>query len=370
MFGFIQNIKHWFDQFLSHGYIQLFQSLYGSAQFPFWFAIQSVWSCYVVHRSTVYHRRSISLGVKKLLLAALMTFASREICAILIQRPSPVFTRPISLGIFAGTFAVVSFCPGDLVYKILTIFYPAIGPTQAFNVFRYYRRMIQALPVSPGHKLSVALALAGADQLFAIVLLPIFKFSGTTIASFASLCFTLTACFAHFLLTNRNRFTPWIGLRNERLTSIILASVLGLLNTALPISVPAAPVPPPPPSPEGDVEGDNSNLRDFEGGWDALTATVKRHKGLVVIHIGAAWSGAAAELSAALPSVAAQFSSVLFLKVDTGKKVNHDVVRRLDVSVLPHVEFVKYQQQGIAQLRTQKGCDAQLLHGALTKLTD
>jgi hypothetical protein len=392
MAGILQKFTKSISDFANGGYETVAGFVFGSVQWPYWMLVQSVWSCVVVHRAALRDPRKLSHWLRQLLIAALMTFVPRELCALLLRMKSPVLEHPLSLVAFLATHAAIGLSPRDIVYRTLTFLHHLLSLAQAFNVIRLFRLIFRRLGSVPvRRRMTVAIGFSVMDQAIAIFGSRIFRLAATKLASTATIIITASVCIAHWVLTNRNRFSTTLGFYNERFAALIVGFVMALINSAMgmqpqPVPPPAAPseapesksphpdesepadtreaeMPPPKATERPDKIRDN--IRAFEGGYEELTAEVRKFGGTVVCCLTATWCKKAAGAIEALLSLAEKYSDVLFLIVDVDKQDTHQLARHFNLNELPHVEIMKYEGRMLKQ-ETEAGCTP----GALREMVD
>jgi thiol-disulfide isomerase/thioredoxin len=293
-----------------------------------------------------------------------MTFASREICAVLLKKPSPVFSRPQTLGIFAICFVLVFFAPLDAVFRLLEFVHFPLSLAQAYNVFRYYRLILRSANAYQ-YRVTIAVVLSSADQIIEIIARRLFRFTPTRLSSIYTLGATVGLCLLHFNATHRDPSRPyWTGGFEDRLTALVLGFVLGVFYSAVIIYRPPELPEKRPQSPAEEQPAADSNLREFDGGFPELIAEVENHKGLVVVAFVAPESAACDELTEAIGPIAAKYPTVLFLKVNVDG--NEELVNQFEIGVLPHLEFFSSRDGEPNKLWTERGFN----HAQLTETID
>ena len=219
------------QHFTKDGYIDLYRIIFGTPQFPCWFTLQAIWSCYVVHRSTQYHKKTLSLLIYNLLISALMSFAPRELFAYLFQKNSPIINNPSMLLIFLGIYFAIALCPYNIVYKILSVLYYFIGFLQGANQTRFLTLIIR-IQISPFYLISVAILFTVMDQLIELVFRQIMDRDETMMSNISTLIRTCLFSLIFYLSTYQNYITKFIGKYDIHITALILAFALGLFNAA------------------------------------------------------------------------------------------------------------------------------------------
>ncbi|EAX96200.1 Thioredoxin family protein [Trichomonas vaginalis G3] len=110
-----------------------------------------------------------------------------------------------------------------------------------------------------------------------------------------------------------------------------------------------------------------SNLLNFLGDYDTLTAIAKKVNRLLVVDFFATWCGPCKALGENMPQIAKQYPNVVFLKVDIDQ--NKELATRFGVQSVPHVKFLRYQNESINDLGTINGCDVVGIRNKINELT-
>lgn len=340
--------------FAKRGYLPLYNQIFGSQQFPYWFALQCVWCCYVVRHSCQRQPRTALSALRQLLVSASMTFAARELFTFIYSRPSQIRQHPVSLAIFAGVFAAVTFSPSDIAYKALGFGAHFIASFQALNLMRFFTRMFRMVKSLGQKKLFVVLGLSVLDQILEIVLRGFVAGVETRLSNMQSLLITVTVLLAWFLGTQRNPLTKWIGIYDERFAALVLGTVLGFANGLLGAAAPGreagparrpadAPAREPAPTPGANAEeetaGTESNMIAFRGSPARLMDRISGHEDVVVLALWAKWHPACKKLHVRLPLIAVEHRNALFIEVELGE--SPDVADALDVETVPQVWFYR-----------------------------
>lgn len=240
------------QHFKSTGYIELYKIIFGTPQFPYWFTLQAIWSCYVVHRSTKHHKKTFSLWLRNLLISAAMSYAPRELFAYLFHKHSPITNNPQMSLVFLGIYLSISLCPQNIVYKILTVLYYFIGFLQGANQTRFFTLIVRVQKeISPFYLILIAMLFTIMDQLIELVFRPILDGDETKMSNFSTMARTCLFSIIFYLSTYQNYLTKFIGKYNIHVTALVLAFTLGLFNASAILNFDSQErVPRPPPTPK------------------------------------------------------------------------------------------------------------------------
>jgi hypothetical protein len=303
MSGILHQLNTAITQFVNGGYMDAYTPLFGSQQFPYWFTLQCIWSCYIIRRSCQRQPRTIVNILKQFSVAILMTFPAREIFARIWSQPSPIHTHPVTLAIFAAVFVLITFSPYDIVLKILNIITRPLSFAQAFNVMRFFARMIRVMqPPTDVKKLFVATGLAVLDQMCATVLRGLL--SGVETKLSHSLVVTSLVTIAWTAVTQQNVFTKWIGHYDPRLAALVLGFALGVANGASSAATILQTPEAVPEEEDREAAGPESNIIAFKGTHAELMERIAGGADVVVLALWASWHPACRALHTNLPMVA------------------------------------------------------------------
>ena len=221
----------WARGFLKEGYKDVYKPIFGSPQFPFWFGVQAMWACYVVHRSCRLKPRGVLNWIKKLILAFAVTFAPRELMAMVMRKASPIAHNPVSVGVFGAIFFVVSLCPYDVAYKVINFCYPVLGLLQGYNQTRLFTLILRAkLNLNNVQLVPLAIGFAVLDQVIEFFFRPLFGGVETNMSSPKSIFMTGISMLVFWLGTHENPYTSTIGIYPIQVSALVLGLVLGVFN--------------------------------------------------------------------------------------------------------------------------------------------
>lgn len=266
----MDNLKQTWQDFINEGYLNLYEMIFKPPQFPYWFILQAIWSCYVVHRSTKELKKTFSLWLRNLLISAMMSFAPRELYAYLFHKLSPLMKNPSMLLTFFAIYLTMSFCPYDLFYKIVNILYYFIGFLQGANQTRFFTLILRIQKdVSPFYLILIAMLFTTMDQIIELIFRPILNGEETKMSNISTILRTCLFSFIFYLTTYQNFITKYIGKYNIHITALILVFTLGLFNAAAILNLDGQEKimrPPPTPSPIRSRRSRNSsgNVSDCE----------------------------------------------------------------------------------------------------------
>lgn len=217
------------QQFTSYGYLEYYKFLYGTSQFPYWFLIQAVFSCYVVNKTIENIRKTKLLYAQQLLTAFLMTFMPREIFAHMFKKLSPIKHNPQSIIIFLGIYSLMCI---PQIYKIINFFAKIVGMGQGVNIARFFTlalRNIKGIPVQLILPASVIFSVM--DQLINLLFRTVYKQKDAEICNKNTILRASIINTIFWLFTHRNYFTQYIGIHSLHFSALILALALSTSNS-------------------------------------------------------------------------------------------------------------------------------------------
>ena len=142
---FFEQIKGSFSFLSTAGTKEVYNTIYKTRQFPFFFIIQTLWCCYLAKKSFLFSEKPKQTQEKKILrlimqfvLALVLVFSSREIVAILTKKKSPLRSNPKQMFVFIIIFALFNFIPYHLFYRIVDVLYYFLGLLQGINQMRLF----------------------------------------------------------------------------------------------------------------------------------------------------------------------------------------------------------------------------------------
>jgi hypothetical protein len=354
MSSIVQQFTEALREFMKGGYHEIYKYIFGSPQWPFWFVVQCVWSCYVVRRSCSRQSRTVMNCVKQIFVACLMTFGSRELFGFLWKRPSPIRTHPEALGIFSVVFFVMTFSPFNVVFKVITFATLPLGLAQSFNVMRYYTLMHRAAKTLDRlNRLPVSVGFAVLDQVLEILLRGFLSGVETRLSNGQSVIITSFATVGWWLSTRRTKFTKWVGLHDANLSALVAGFILGVANSASAASVIADPPVHPGATPtmtttttttttitteENEEPTDLAqNIVNFKGPYAELMNEIGSEQGVVVIELWAEWNAESKRMQERLPQIAVEHPDMKFVMIECGQ--NAEIAFSLEVDKVPDVRF-------------------------------
>lgn len=217
------------QHFMTRGYLDYYKFLYGTPQFPGWFMVQSLFSCYVVHKNVENTRKTKFVYIRQLLTAFLMTYTPREIFAFAFKKPSAILRNPQSIIIFLGIYVLMCI---PQIYKIINFFAKFIGIAQGINIARFFTlslRNIRRVPVN--FILPVAVIFSLMDQLIELLFRSIYKYKEPEICNKNTILRASIINTIFWLCTNRNYLTKYIGLHSMYFSALVLALFLSVSNS-------------------------------------------------------------------------------------------------------------------------------------------
>jgi thioredoxin 1 len=96
------------------------------------------------------------------------------------------------------------------------------------------------------------------------------------------------------------------------------------------------------------------SIINFAGSLDDLLNLIKNKGNLCVLDFFGSWCPPCQRLGQILPSISASNPDVAFIKIDIDK--NPEVANNYAISSVPHIFFVKYEQNEVQVLSTVIGC--------------
>jgi hypothetical protein len=235
-----------YQKFVTQGHRDFYRMLFAQPQYPIFFSIQAIWSCYVVHRSTLSKPKSIFSTIKQFILAFAMTFLPREGISLILGRPSTLSEHPRNaLGIFLVIFIVMTSSPFDIVYKTVNLMYYVLGLAQGFNQIRLFTTIIRNTEkdMEAIQHIPLALVFTVGDQGIEAIFRPLISGEETRLSNGLTIFFTAVSSWILWLVTHRNRFTQYLGLYGHQLAALTCGFALGMFNASMNIVGTSDPVP-------------------------------------------------------------------------------------------------------------------------------
>lgn len=227
----LQALGSW-RYFMSKGYLQLYKQIFGISQYPYWTALQIVWSCYAVHRVTKKGNKNIINRIIRFIVSAFVSFGAREIFAYMFRMQSPTTAKPMQLVFFAIINLLLEFCPGDLIFKLCTTFAPILNLFQAVNQIRFYSIISRKTAATGTQAIVFILLFLTIDQLIVSILKSNYH-DESNFCGWSTLVRTAFLCTVHFFGCRQSVLTPYIGgPYNSKFTMLILVALDALMNCA------------------------------------------------------------------------------------------------------------------------------------------
>lgn len=252
MFGvFLEKLTRSFEDFRGGGFKDVYKLVFGSPQFPFWFTIQAIWSCYAVRLSLMKKAQTGALVWKQLISSALLTFLPRELFAFLFHKLSPILHNPSIIGIFFAVFALFAYSPMDIFYKITSVLYYFVGLMQGLNQARLFSLIVRSTKnYNSLQMVAVAILFVVLDQMLEILLRTLLtKGEETKVSNRLTIFRTAIISLLFWLITHKNPLSKYIGVYQIYIPALIYSFVLGLLNSSAILDIGGEKVPTPPPTP-------------------------------------------------------------------------------------------------------------------------
>jgi hypothetical protein len=108
--------------------------VFATSYFPVWFITQSAWSSYVASAASRLSRGPVA--VVTFAFSAVLTFLQRELLALLLGEPQPVFSHPWRVLVFAAVHLAVASVPPAHSAKAADLC--ALPVMQAFTQFKVF----------------------------------------------------------------------------------------------------------------------------------------------------------------------------------------------------------------------------------------
>ena len=216
------------------GYRDVYQLLFGSAQFPFWSTVQAVWACFLIKRS--YEKKETSSMFSKIyqyFISFIITFGTREILAVFLHKLSPLIHYPKQFLIFNTIFILINFFPFSLVHKLINIFYYFLGMLQGINQARLFTLVIRNTKNMPIYQsLLISFFVINFDYINEIISRKLFKGFKTNISHFIVIFRTILFSLIFYLVTTKNMFNQYLGFYQVHLPALALCFVLGAFGSS------------------------------------------------------------------------------------------------------------------------------------------
>ena len=109
-----------------------------------------------------------------------------------------------------------------------------------------------------------------------------------------------------------------------------------------------------------------NNVLNFLGDYDTLVSIGRKVKRLLVVDFFGSWCGPCKALGAQIPQIAKENPDVIFLKCDIDD--NKELAARFGVQSVPHIKFLKFEDETLKDLGTINGCDPQGIKAKIAQL--
>ena len=160
-----------------------------------------------------------------------MTFAPRELFAYLFHKKSPIQNNQQILIIYAVIYLLMTLSPFNIFYKLVNLFGYVLSMIQGANQVRLLT-LILRVTKNDKYSLLIANIFTFMDLVIEIVLRPLYNGENTDMSSPGIIfkCFLFSTFYD--LLTNRNRFTIYIGIYQHYVPALLLALCFATINSS------------------------------------------------------------------------------------------------------------------------------------------
>ena len=239
----LEQIKGSIAYFSTAGTKEVYEAIYKTKQYPFFFLIQSIWCCYFVKKSFILSEKPKTSNDKKIirlilqfLLAFVLVFSSREIVSIIAHKKSPIHSNPAQLFIFIILFALFNFTPYLIFYRIVDVFYYFIGLLQGFNQMRLFLHTVNYLNEQNLYQTHLTkYVLATIAIIFEYVIecsmRRIFRTAKTNVSNATTIIRTIIICSIYIICVTATQTKQYFV--NDHLGDVLFAAALGISNSAV-----------------------------------------------------------------------------------------------------------------------------------------
>lgn len=232
---FIDNIKYKVMNSLLYfaikGYKQPYKLIFGTPQFPFWFCIQCIYSCYIVTRSTIKSKLTFSKILKTLICTALMVFAPRELFAYVSNKKSPIQNNQQIVIYYAVIyFLMILPAPFNIFYKLVHYLGYFLAIVEGANQARFLTLILRVVK-NNSYSLLYANAFAFMDLAIEMIMRPLSNGENIGLSSIGIIFKGLLFSTFYELTTNRNKYTIYIGLYKHYIPALLLTACYAIINS-------------------------------------------------------------------------------------------------------------------------------------------
>ena len=163
----------------------LFNLMFKSPQYPFWFYVQTLWSCYVVRKSCSKKKKSVFLFIKNFVLCFMMIFLQRELFGLFINVTTPLQKNFSIFYIYSFIFVVFFLIPFNFNSIILSLFFVFITFLYGFNQARIFTLVLRNAPrdFDPFQLLPLCIIFGILDQFFEFFFRPLLSGNDTKLSN-------------------------------------------------------------------------------------------------------------------------------------------------------------------------------------------
>ena len=210
--------------------VPLYQLIFGTSPFPFWFTVNCIWACYVIHISS--KGRSLPFGFALYAITSfLAVFIPREFYAFVMYKPSPISLHPASLLVHLVICALFGLLPQDLFVRLVSRGSLMLGLTQGAYQMRTLCFGLRNITYLEGFGTFICAALwATIDQLFIAILRALTGGRSVPASSLLYWLQTIIVFTAYWGVTHKNSVVPVQFPIMP--AAIVFSGIQGLVNAA------------------------------------------------------------------------------------------------------------------------------------------
>ena len=229
----VERVKYLILVFTTSGYKILYKPIFGTPQFPIWFLIQCVHSCYIAHRVFLNKPKTGQTFAKEIFMSFAMVFFPRELFALVFSKLSPILHNPLSIAVFFVVSFAMNFLPFEIFYKVTTTLYSLLGLLMGFNQTRFFTLILRSVKnVSNIQLVPTALFFTVLDQIIEIGLRTLFNGEETNMSNPKTVSRTCIFSCIFWLATHDNWLSPYIGKYHVYIPALLLGLSIGIANGA------------------------------------------------------------------------------------------------------------------------------------------
>ena len=229
---FFQRIQRIFSKFLySVVYAEVYKLVFGTKPFPFWFIVNCLWGCHIVHLSQ-RRRKLISRFVINYVISFCVVFVSRELYAFVMRKPSPIASNPISLLIHLACVILYEVSPRSLFYKCASVGEYFLGMFEGMYQMRTLCFGLRNISLMRGFGAFILSVIwTTLDQMVMFVLRMISRGTASRVSGFWYWLRSVAIFTCYWMLTHENKWSKIFGTWPVMRMALLFCLIQGISNT-------------------------------------------------------------------------------------------------------------------------------------------